>query len=649
MAPVETPRRIDDCLSVRGGRLFVEGIDAGELTRRFGSPLHVVSEDQLRRNARRFTRVFAERWPDGPVAILPALKANTALATRAILSQEGLGCDTFGAAELWAALRAGVDPARLSVNGSIKDASLIETALHAGAKVTLDSVEEFALIREIAARMDVAARARVRLRPVVSDVGEPSDFFDDEVPTGRAIGDYKAGIPTEDLLALDPSWAHDRRVRLVGAMVHFARHTASPDAWGAMARAFVGTVARLSEAWGGWVPEELDLGGGLPTPRDPTGRLLSRLSGRAGDAPPLEAFADAITGALRGELQRSGLPVGGVALEVEPGRGLYADAGVHLATVRHVKRETTPELRTWVELDSSEAFLPDSLIEHNRWRVVATARADEAPSIVADVVGRSCGFDVMAPGVALPAVEAGDVVAFLDTGAYQDAASSNFNAMPRPATVLVRGDRAEVIRRAETVEDVFRRDAIPGRLEPIAGAAGPPPGERAEPVEDVVDLAAEHRRREGEPRVQGIHHVSITCADLDRSVRFYGTVLGLPLRGRGRSGDPELSELVGLPGVAIEWAELELGRGQILELLRYVSPEGRPVTQRSCDPGSGHFALEVSRLDELDARLRAAGFEPRSQPVTIDEPGDWYGCRCLYVSDPDGATIELLERPVVRV
>ena len=56
------------------------------------------------------------------------------------------------------------------------------------------------------------------------------------------------------------------------------------------------------------------------------------------------------------------------------------------------------------------------------------------------------------------------MLAFLDTGAYQDACASNFNGLPRPATVLVRGDEAEVVKRAETVADVFARDVIPERL-----------------------------------------------------------------------------------------------------------------------------------------------------------------------------------------
>jgi diaminopimelate decarboxylase len=82
------------------------------------------------------------------------------------------------------------------------------------------------------------------------------------------------------------------------------------------------------------------------------------------------------------------------------------------------------------------------------------------------VVGCSCGFDVLAHQVRLPAVEPGDVLAFLDTGAYEDACAANFNALPRPAIVLVSGTSAEIVRRAETIEDVFARDLVPERLRP---------------------------------------------------------------------------------------------------------------------------------------------------------------------------------------
>jgi len=132
--------------------------------------------------------------------------------------------------------------------------------------------------------------------------------------------------------------------------------------------------------------------------------------------------------------------------------------------VRHVKHQPAPVDWTWIETDTTEMFLADLLIEHARFPVVAASRADAPPELEADVVGMSCGFDVLAPQASLPVLAPGDVLAFLDTGAYQDACASNFNGLPRPATVLVCGSDAEVVKRAETVADVFARDVVPGRL-----------------------------------------------------------------------------------------------------------------------------------------------------------------------------------------
>ena len=121
----------------------------------------------------------------------------------------------------------------------------------------------------------------------------------------------------------------------------------------------------------------------------------------------------------------------------------------------------------WVETDTSEAFLPDVNLEGVRWTVVPVARPDSERARPADIVGISCGFDVLVQDALLPEPAAGDLLAFLDTGAYQDAGSNNFNAMPRPATVLVHGDEAEVVKRAETGADVFRRDLVPARFGPV--------------------------------------------------------------------------------------------------------------------------------------------------------------------------------------
>ncbi len=458
---VTTGDRIDECLSVRAGHLWIEDCDVVELAERFGTPVYVVSENQLRRNAHRLVSAFAGRWP-GPVRVLPSIKANHVLALRRILTSEGLGCDTFGRPELWAALACGVPPALISVNGTGKSAELVAEAVAAGCRITLDSPRELDLVVAAARRLGRTAQVRVRVRPDLSALGQTAfDFSVEGEPITEVARRYKAGIPMNEVLPLGERALLADEVELVGVHAHFARHTSNLDVWAAMMRAFGDTVGRLSAAWGGWQPRELDIGGGFPTRRDPTGRAIPRIGADRDPAPSVERYAEVVTASLAQSLAPYGISPADTTLEVEPGRACYADIGIHVSRIINIKTETEPAPLRFVELDTTEMFLLDTHLEHNRWSHVVASRAAQSPSMVADLVGTSCGFDTITPDAALPDVEPGDVLAFLDTGAYQEACASNFNAMPRPATVLVRDAMATVVRRAETIEDVFRRDLSP--------------------------------------------------------------------------------------------------------------------------------------------------------------------------------------------
>jgi diaminopimelate decarboxylase len=603
----------DECLSIRDGRLLVEDLELTELAERFGTPLYVVSEDQLRRNVGSFTSAFTKHWPEGEVLVMPSIKANLSLALRHVLTEEGAGCDAFGAGELEAALRTGVDPARISLNGSTKDARLIERAVASGARITLDSLTELDLVRRVARELGVRAEIRFRVRPWLM-LDEVSDFHSDPVAIRIATQQYKPGIPTEQLLGLDRAVIEAPELNLRGLMAHIGRQGTDPRIWSELARWMADLTGRLGEAWGGWRPREIDLGGGFPVPRDPFGGAARR-DADAVAVPTLDDYAAAIGTGLREALAKAGVDGRGLRLEIEPGRGLYGNAGLHLTRVLHVKRQAEPIPYTWVETDTSEIFLADVVFERNRWNAIITGRADEGPTQVADIVGMSCNLDVIVPEAELPPVEAGDVIAFLDTGAYQDANASNFNAIPRPGTLLVHGDEAEMIKRAETTADVFARDLVPQRL------------------------------RQSPAGVIGLDHVSVTCADLDRSLAFYSDLLGIPLRDRGEAEGGEVAEITGLPDAHIRWADLELGGGQVLELIQYLEPSGRAAGGRFSDPGAGHISLQVVSADQAHDALRQAGIELRSKPVELTEPGAWHGSRCFYALDPDGVTVELIERP----
>lgn len=496
-----TTNRIDDCLSCRDGRLFMEECDTVALVEQFGSPLFLVSEDQLCRNIRAYQQAFARRWTEGPVDVLPALKANWTLATRRILSREGAGADIYSEGELHAALVSGVVPERISVNGGGKDEHLIRKCLEAGVRITVEDLDEPDLIERVAREMGKTARIRFRVKPNFPNLWRRTDFSVEVTSIDMGIQVYKSGIPAQYLPELGRRALKMKNVVLVGLHFHGGRHHPSAWFWKGIAQQYARLTAELCAAWGGWRPQELDIGGGFASPRDPhnklglTGdvvltwflwplqlamralpekisyRLLSAIvntgmvkSTKFKPAPTVDDYAEATVSTLHHEFRRLGFDTAGIRLQVEPGRGLYGNAGIHLARVKKLKRQTEPVKLNWVLTDTTCFFLAGGQFEYNLHDFVVANKTDAPPALVADIVGHSCFGDRLMPFVRVPELEAGDIIAFLDTGAYQEVSASNFNALPRPATILVTGDRAEVIKKAETIEDVFSRDLLPDHL-----------------------------------------------------------------------------------------------------------------------------------------------------------------------------------------
>ena len=144
-----------------------------------------------------------------------------------------------------------------------------------------------------------------------------------------------------------------------------------------------------------------------------------------------------------------------------------------------------------------------------------------------------------------------------------------------------------------------------------------------------------------------LDHVSVTTTDLDQSISFYRDVIGLPLVDRGDLDEGVIETLIERRGARARWAELALGGGQVLELVQYLEPAEDRVDQRTWRPGATHIGLSIESIDDVLERLGEQGYHA-SDVVTLDEPG-WEGVRCVYATDPDGVTIELVERPAERV
>ena len=148
-------------------------------------------------------------------------------------------------------------------------------------------------------------------------------------------------------------------------------------------------------------------------------------------------------------------------------------------------------------------------------------------------------------------------------------------------------------------------------------------------------------------KILGLDHVSVTTADIARSLAFYRDLLGIPVRGVGELSGDEVERITGDGRRADADRRSRLGRGQVLELIEYVDA-GEGAALPLDRPGSGHIGLTVDDVDEIhrDARRRGGDGEVGARRLT--EPGDWFGARCMTVLDPDGVAVELVERPSIR-
>ncbi|MDT2006453.1 diaminopimelate decarboxylase [Rhodococcus opacus] len=435
------------------GQLRIEGCAAKQLLEEHGSPLSVVSESTLRANANRVRLAFEDRWP-AAVNVMFAIKANNNIAVRRVLSSLGLGGDCFSSGEIYATLAGGTDPSRVALNGSNKSTEAIAEAIERGIVINLDSMDELRLVEEIALTAGQRARVAVRLRLDGSKYDAARDR-DSSLPDLRHFIDTEqVGSSRNAARDLLHAAMASERMLAVGYHFHLGRLSRLP----AYYRWWSAGVAELvEELWRdtAFVPEILNIGGGYAREREP-----ERGDETVMNPYTIEDYAETVTAQLRIVFERN--DISAPELWLEPGRYLAGNAGLLLCRVGAVKSDVG---MTWVNVDVSINNLPR--VENAGWDYVAlpASNMDAPAGSRSDVVGSLCVGKHLKIDIALPRLGRDDVLAFLDTGAYAETASTQYNAVPRPATVLVHENRSWVIKRRETIEDLFALQVVPAHLE----------------------------------------------------------------------------------------------------------------------------------------------------------------------------------------
>ncbi len=460
---METIRLVNEnpFLSVREGRLYLEDVDLVEAAKTHGTPLFVVSENYLRQNIRDYQHAFEAYWPEGKVKVLPSVKANPNIAIRKIIDSEGAGCDIFGPGELECAIRAGVLGENITVNGSIKSKEIIQKSIALGATIILDSPKELEICIESAQKLGMPANVLLRLKPWLGDTDEMSDFLPN-CEISKLTQTIKYGIPTTEVFAMAKSLKNCEEVNLLGVHIHMGRHSKKLRVWELLIESYVLLIKELSDILIGWTPQVVNFGGGFAASLDKETRVAKT------DylTPTVEDYAKSITSAFRNSMTRLDLSTKGIMIEVEPGRATHNQTGLHLTTVKNIKHETTNINHKWAEVDTSEVFLGIQGVNPTPpFDFVVASKADKANEMTCDIVGLTCNAEWLFENVTVPKLCEEDVIALLNTGSYIEPMAANFNALPRPGMALISGDKCNMIKRHETVDEVFSRQVIPKYLD----------------------------------------------------------------------------------------------------------------------------------------------------------------------------------------
>jgi diaminopimelate decarboxylase len=407
---------LPDTAAFTGSELVLGGVATSELVREFGTPLVVYDQLTLLGQA----RAYREAAPDAQVVY--GTKAFPSLAILGLFAEEGLGADVSTAGELEFARRAGIPGERLVVHGNNKEDELLRDATAAGALIVLDSLAELDRARGWG-----ATRFLIRVTPGIE--------ADTHEAVKTAHHGSKFGLPPDDALeALELAGdAEGLHVHVGSQLQHFGASLMTVD--------WVAGFAARARAELGWTPRVVDLGGGLGVRH-----VL--------EDPPftVEEFVGGLVGELGRAWKLQGLPA--PQLILEPGRSLVSRAGVTLYTVGGVKRASAAT--TYVTVDGGMSDNPRPALYGARYTALLANRAGEPATGAYAIAGKHCeSGDVLIERVELPEPERGDVLAVPVTGAYTLAMSSTYNAVPRPAAVLVRDGRARLIRRRETVDDLL--------------------------------------------------------------------------------------------------------------------------------------------------------------------------------------------------
>jgi diaminopimelate decarboxylase len=420
------------------GHLLIGGCDVVDLANEFGTPLYLFDESTLRHKCREFKDEFCKYHPDTLVIYASKAFLNRALAL--ILKEEGLGLDVVSGGELSIAHSVDFPLDKVYFHGNNKTPEELKLALDLGVgKIVVDNFYELELLNKLAGKRRISQNILLRLTPGVdphthqyTTTGTIESKFGFPLATGQAEEAVNQASSASNL-------------NLLGLHFHLGSPVSEIQPYELAMELVLGFARGMSQKFS-FDLGEFDIGGGFAIPY-----TLDSV------VPTIADYARAVTGKLNS--LTSELELSRPRLIVEPGRAIVGQAGVALYKVGAIKEILGIKKFICVDGGISDNIRP--ALYGAEYEALVANKALESDRNTVTIAGKLCeSGDILVQDVNLAAVRPGDIIAIPVCGAYSIPMASNYNALPRPAIVMVKEGRARLIRRRETYQHLMSLDVI---------------------------------------------------------------------------------------------------------------------------------------------------------------------------------------------
>ncbi len=412
----------------RDNELYCEDVKIEDVDRKVGTPFYLYSQKRIANNYRAFDEAFKEI----DHLICYSYKANSNLSICKLLKEQGAGADIVSGGELYKALKVGVDPKKIVFSGVGKTQEEIEYALKSDIlMLNVESIPELELTNKIAGKLKKKASVALRINPDIDPNTHP------HISTGLAKS--KFGIDISGAKEAYKKAEELKNIETMGIHMHIGSQITELEPFVDSLEKIVELIKELEKE--GIKLRYLDIGGGLGISYKKDEK-----------APTSGEFAKKLLPLIKRLKYR---------IILEPGRAIIGDAGILVTKVLYIKK--TKE-KTFVIVDAAMNNLIRPTLYNAYHEIISIKKLRTTNSelrTTVDIVGPVCeSGDYFAKNRELPEVKSGDLLAILDAGAYGFSMSSNYNARPKVAEVLVKKDRYRIIRKREDYSDLIRGEEI---------------------------------------------------------------------------------------------------------------------------------------------------------------------------------------------